>query len=199
MKLLFLAPHCDDEISSIGIISKAMEKGYGSYFAVFSFTEINNITEPEFDDCMKILGVPENNVFKFNYPTRHFPQYRQAILEELVRMNEKLAPELVLIPNSRDIHQDHHTIHLEGLRAFARQSVLGYESPKHLILDDKVMLVELDDRLFKKKMDCMACYKSQASRWGTDYWLNREPLARVRGMQAGCKYAEGFEMIKIII
>ena len=53
--------------------------------------------------------------------------FRQEILESLIYHREKIYPDLVLMPNLNDIHQDHQTISNEGLRAFKNTTILGYE------------------------------------------------------------------------
>ena len=35
--------------------------------------------------------------------------------------------DLVVLPNSTDVHQDHQVINREGIRAFKHSSILGYE------------------------------------------------------------------------
>ena len=42
---------------------------------------------------------------------------------------ERLEADLVFQPSHHDVHQDHQTIAAEGLRAFKRTTILGYEIP----------------------------------------------------------------------
>ena len=78
---------------------------------------------------LKFLGVDKTKVYKHAFPVREFPSVRQEILETLVKLNAEIKPELVFIPSSSDIHQDHKTLHEEGIRAFKYTSILGYEMP----------------------------------------------------------------------
>ena len=64
-----------------------------------------------------------------DFDVRTFPERRQDILELLVALWEEWRPDVVFQPSLHDIHQDHQTIAQEGLRAFKRTTILGYEIP----------------------------------------------------------------------
>ena len=64
-----------------------------------------------------------------DFDVRTFPEQRQDILELLVTLWEEWRPDVVFQPSLHDIHQDHQTIAQEGLRAFKRTTILGYEIP----------------------------------------------------------------------
>ena len=75
------------------------------------------------------LGIPEAQLTVHDFDVRTFPERRQDILELLVATWEELRPDAVFQPSHHDVHQDHQTIAQEGLRAFKRTTVLGYEIP----------------------------------------------------------------------
>ena len=75
------------------------------------------------------LGIPEAQLRVHDFDVRTFPERRQDILELLVGLWEELKPDAVFQPSHHDVHQDHQTIAQEGLRAFKRTTVLGYEIP----------------------------------------------------------------------
>ena len=60
---------------------------------------------------------------------RTFPDHRQEILELLIEIWNDWQPDCVFQPSLHDVHQDHQTIASEGLRAFKRTTILGYEIP----------------------------------------------------------------------
>ena len=136
-KILIIAPHTDDgELGCGGTIARFIEEGKEVYYAAFSVAEKSvpegfpkNELEIEVKRAMKILGVPENNLFIYRYEVRTFSYYRQDILEELVKLKKKLEPTLIFIPSLNDLHQDHKTIAEEGCRAFKTATLLGYEEP----------------------------------------------------------------------
>ena len=64
-----------------------------------------------------------------DFDVRTFPEHRQDILELLVGLWEEWKPDVVFMPSLHDVHQDHKTVAEEGLRAFKRTTILGYEIP----------------------------------------------------------------------
>ncbi len=75
------------------------------------------------------LGIPESHLTVHDLDVRTFPERRQDILELLVALWEEWRPDVVFQPSHHDVHQDHQTIAQEGLRAFKRTTILGYEIP----------------------------------------------------------------------
>jgi len=75
------------------------------------------------------LGIPEALLTVHDFDVRTFPEHRQDILEALVALWEEWQPDVVFQPSLHDVHQDHKTIAEEGLRAFKRTTILGYEIP----------------------------------------------------------------------
>lgn len=136
-RILILAPHTDDaELGCGGNIARLTEQGAEVYVAAFSTAEASvpkhappDTLEQEFYASMSILGVPRDRLFVFHYPVRWFSSLRQEILEELVSLRNIVRPEMLFLPSSQDMHQDHQVIHQEGLRAFKETTVFGYELP----------------------------------------------------------------------
>ena len=68
-------------------------------------------------------------VFKlYLLPVRIFLDYRQHILDTMIRIRDDIKPDLVIMPSLNDTHQDHNVVSNEGFRAFKRNSILGYET-----------------------------------------------------------------------
>lgn len=204
-KILVLAPHTDDgEFGCGGSIAKFIEKGSDIFYAAFSLAEESvpppfpkNILETEVKAATKILGIKPGNLLLYKYQVRHFATHRQEILEDLVKLNNDLKPDLVLMPSLNDLHQDHSTISLEGLRAFKKTSILAYEMPWNNLNFATQSFIKLSETHITKKVQALDCYNSQKSK---DY-VSEEfimSLARTRGTQIGVKYAEVFEVIRWI-
>lgn len=147
------------------------------------------------NSAMSHLGVSENNVQHFNFPVREFPKHRQEILEQLIVLRKEIDPDLVLIPASFDIHQDHQIIHNEGSRAFKGSNLLGYELPWNNISSNINFHVVLSEEDILAKEKAAAAYASQGSRPYTKSGFFRS-LATVRGVQTTAIFAEGFELLK---
>lgn len=205
-RILILAPHTDDgEFGCGGSMSKWVDEGKEVYYVAFSSARKSvppgmpkDILEKEVKEATQVLGVPPDNLILFNYPVREFPTYRQKILEDMVRLENELKPELVLLPSTNDTHQDHQTISQEGFRAFKKISIVGYEMPYNNLSFSTNLFVVLEEKQVSKKIEALKCYKSQATKtYATPDFIMS--LARVRGTQIGVKYAEAFEVIRWVI
>jgi LmbE family N-acetylglucosaminyl deacetylase len=205
-RILVLAPHTDDgEIGCGGTIVRFLEEGKSVHYVAFSTARTSvrpefpdNILEIEVREATRVLGIPPENLIVFDFPVRHFPEHRQAILQTLVDLRQQLNPDLVLVPSPHDIHQDHQVIASEGLRAFKRHTILGYEEPWNNIVFETRCFVTLEQRQVAKKIKALHCYKSQGHR----AYLDEEfvwSLARTRGTQIEGGYAEAFEILRWVI
>lgn len=204
-RVLVLAPHTDDgEFGCGGTISRYLQEGREVYYAAFSTAAESvppqfpsDILESEVRAGTRALGIDAANLLVYKYRVRHLPHARQEILEELVRLRDELQPDMVLMPSGNDLHQDHQTVYMEGLRAFKMVTVLGYELPWNNISFDYRHFVVLDKAHVQTKVDALACYASQKDR---DYsqpdfiWS----WARTRGVQIGATYAEAFDVLRSV-
>ena len=202
-KALMLAPHPDDgEFSSGGTLKKLIEEGVEVFYVAFSPCTKSvpegfdkDVLYTELKAALSKLGIAEDHIITFNYDVREFPKFRQEILEDLIGIRKMVKPDLVLMPNSDDIHQDHHTIYQEGLRAFKTSRLLGYELPWNNLNFKSNFHVKLEKHHIEAKIDSIGEYKSQGFRTYHDdeFFLG---LAKVRGVQVGAAYAEAFEVIR---
>ncbi len=205
-RVLALSPHTDDvELGCGGTVVKWIEEGKEIFYAAFSIAEesvpeglAKNILEQEVKEATKVLGIAQENLHVYKFEVRRFPQFRQEILELLVGLREKLKPELVLLPSLKDVHQDHHTIAEEGIRAFKYANILSYELPWNLLNFAPSVFVPLEKRHLDKKVQAIRCYQSQKHRNYTDEEF-LYGLARTRGVQVSAEYAEAFEIIRMVI
>jgi N-acetylglucosamine malate deacetylase 1 len=205
-KILVIAPHTDDgEIGCGATIAKYIEKGKTVYYLAFSIAEESvpeefpqNILETEVKMATRVLGIPEENLIIKKYKVRHFPQNRQNILEDLVKIKKEIKPELVFMPSSFDVHQDHKTIYQEGLRAFKDTSMLGYEFMWNNYSFGSTLFSVLNEQHINKKIAALDEYKSQSKRLYTKDKLIKG-LANFRGLQVCKEFAEAFEVIRWIL
>lgn len=204
-KVLVLAPHPDDaEFGLGGTIAKLIEKGKEVYVIVFSLCEKSTPSdfeigaiENEMYDSLSVLQIPRENLIVFNFSVRDFPANRQEILECIIEQRNRIKPDLVFIPSSSDIHQDHAVIHIEGKRAFKFYNLLGYEMPWNNFGFTSFVYNPLEDRHVDRKLEAIACYKSQNFRtYSSPEFITA--LATLRGGQILEKYAESFELIRLI-
>ena len=204
--VLVLAPHTDDgELGAGGTINKLIELGASVYYFAFSTVEQSvpegypkDILKKEVKKATKKLGIKEENLIIYSYEVRKLNYVRQEILEDLIEYKRKIKPDLVLMPSLHDIHQDHSTIAQEGLRAFKQTTILGYELIWNNLSFDTTSFVKLDKKHIDAKCAALKEYESQGMR---DY-MSKEfiySLARARGVQIGCEYAEAFEVVRWVL
>lgn len=205
-RVLILAPHTDDgEFGCGASITRMINEGKKVYYAAFSLAEESvpagypkNILESEVKEATKTLGIHQSNLLIYRYKVRNFAQERQSILEELVKLNRELTPELVFMPSLNDLHQDHTTIANEGLRAFKKTSILCYELPWNNIVFSNNCFIAFDESELSRKVDALKCYQSQQGRnYASEEFIRG--LAITRGTQIGTRYAEVFEVIRLVI
>lgn len=206
-RILILAPHTDDgEFGCGGTIAKMIDEGKEVYYVAFSDCEksLDPGMEPdtlvkELMCATKKLGIPEDNVFVKKFEVRCFERDRQEILEEIVQLSKEIGPDIVFLPSPKDLHQDHNTIAMEGLRAFKLTStILGYEVPWNNLTFDTTCFVTLSEDTIRRKIAALKCYKSQANRfYSSEQFM--ESLAITRGTQIGVQYAETFEVLRWIV
>jgi LmbE family N-acetylglucosaminyl deacetylase len=203
MKILALAPHPDDiELSCGGSLNKLIKEGNEVFYVVFSpcSKSLPEGFEPmalynELEESAKCLGIDKKNIIKLNFPVREFPKYRQEILEELVKIRKEIEPDLIFLPNSNDLHQDHKTIFEEGIRAFKNKKILGYELLWNNDNFRSNFFIKVTKANLTTKKKALKAFKSQSFRgYFDDEFLFG--LARVRGVQCGSQYAEAFELIR---
>ena len=137
----------------------------------------------------------EERVLTHDFEVRDFPRDRQPILETLVDLRRRIEPDLVLLPNADDVHQDHRTIHEEGLRAFKHARLIGYELPWNNLVFRSDFHVVVTESQLDAKVGAVQAYESQRFRRYADAEFLKG-LARVRGVQVGADYAEAFQTIR---
>ncbi len=204
-RALILAPHTDDgEFGCGGTIAKLIEQGVEVYYIAFSACEQSvlpqfppDILITEVKEATKELGIKSEHLLLLKYNVRTFNFNRQSILDDLIKFREKLNPDLVFIPSLNDIHQDHATIADEAVRAFKFTNILSYEMPWNNFNFTTTNFVLLSENHIEAKLRALRKYKSQAHRPYANEEFIRS-LARTRGVQIGQKYAEVFEVIRLI-
>jgi len=204
-RALVLAPHTDDgEFGCGGTIARLVEERREVHYVAFSAAEDSvpkgfdpAVLREEVKDATAALGVSHERLHTLHFKVRTFPEHRQALLDEMIRLRDAIRPDVVFLPSVHDIHQDHAQVHAEGLRAFKGTTMLGYEVPWNNLVFETTAFVRLDERHVAKKVAALGKYLSQQDR----PYANEESLrgqARLRGTQAGCRWAETFQVIRWI-
>jgi len=204
-RVLVLAPHTDDgEFGCGATMARLLESEVEVFYVAFSMAVKSlppgfpeDTLHRELEAATQSLGIPHDHVEVFDFEVRTFPTHRQEILELLIQIRDERTPDLVLLPSVHDIHQDHSTLATEGLRAFKRTTIMGYELPWNNYTFDHQVYVPVDEAHVAAKAAALKCYESQQHRnyANEDYIWN---LAKTRGIDVNCTYAEVFELYRWI-
>lgn len=205
-RVLVLAPHTDDGELGLGAtINRFVEEGKQVYYAAFSTADQSvpegypkNILSIEVRNATNILGIRPEHLFVYQYEVRKLSYSRQEILEDMVRLGREVSPELVFLPCLHDVHQDHTTVAQEGVRAFKNMTILGYELIWNNLTFNTDCFIRIEERHVEAKCLALHEYRSQgAKRYLSDDFIRS--LATTRGVQAGCQYAEAFEVVRLYL
>jgi LmbE family N-acetylglucosaminyl deacetylase len=204
-RVLVLAPHTDDgEFGCGGTMARLVDAGADVRYVAFS-TATKSLPDgfppdtlaQEVREATAELGVPEENLTVHDFEVRTFPERRQEILELLIALWEEWRPDAVLQPSHHDIHQDHQIVAQEGLRAFKRTTILGYEIPWNNFNFDYQAYFALERPHLERKVAALAKYASQQHRRYADpeYIWN---IARTHGINVNREYAEVFQVYRVV-
>lgn len=202
--ILVLAPHTDDgELGAGGFLSKLATNGANIKYVAFS-SAAESLPEGFPKDTLvkevklatSVLGI--SDIAIKNYPVRNFDLHRQEVLDDLIKIRKENNFDLVLIPSTSDVHQDHQVIMQEGIRAFKNTTILGYELIWNSFDFKNHLYVKLDEAHVMAKVNALQKYASQVHRPYMSEEFVRS-LAYTRGLQVNHKYAECFEVIRWVI
>ena len=220
-KILILSPHADDEILGCGgFISKYSKLNY--QINVLVLTNANKgapeIYPPETIKSLRNEAKTANNligthklIFE-NLPAinlNNYPNYK--ITNIINKYINNVNPEIILLPSSNDIHDDHKIIFkaakvsMRPNREKNLKKILSYEvlSETEWNEDGKSFIpnyfIKLSKSDINNKVKAFLKYKSQVKKFphprSKEAIIN---LSRVRGGQAFTEYAEGFKVEKIL-
>jgi LmbE family N-acetylglucosaminyl deacetylase len=204
-RALVLAPHTDDgEFGCGGTMARLVEEGTDVRYVAFSIATRSlpegfapDTLAREVAEATAELGIPAGNLTVHDFDVRTFPDHRQEILELLIELWNEWEPDVVFQPSLHDIHQDHQTVAAEGLRAFKRTTILGYEIPWNNLDFAYQAYFALEQRHVERKAEALMKYASQQHRRYADpeYVWN---LARTHGINVNREYAEVFQVYRLI-
>jgi LmbE family N-acetylglucosaminyl deacetylase len=204
-RALVLAPHTDDgEFGCGATMARLVEAGADVRYVAFSIATRSlppgfapDTLAREVREATAELGIPDENLTVHDFDVRTFPEHRQDILELLVSLWEEWRPDAVFQPSLSDIHQDHQTVAAEGLRAFKRTTILGYEIPWNNFDFSYQWYVPLERRHVERKVAALGRYASQQHRRyaNAEYTWN---LTRTHGVNVNREYAECFQVYRFV-
>ena len=198
--VLAIAPHVDDVELGVGATIHSLSRNNTVYYVALSLPPLVKKEEfmNEFRNSVTHLGIESSRIILRDYDPRNLFDARSDILQLFFDLNKELKPDLVFIPNSKDIHQSHEVVYAEARRAFKYRTLLGYELPWNSMEFSMDVFVTVTKEDVDAKIDAINAYKTQKQRMFFSNDIVGD-LARVRGKQIGAQYAECFELIRLIL
>ena len=204
-RALVLAPHTDDgEFGCGGTMARLVEEGTDVRYVAFSIATRSlpegfapDTLAREVAEATAELGIPAGNLTVHDFDVRTFPDHRQEILELLIELWNEWEPDVVFQPSLHDVHQDHQTIASEGLRAFKRTTIFGYEIPWNNFDFSYQAYIALEHGHVERKVAALEKYASQQHRRyaNAEYVWN---VARTHGINVNREYAEVFQVYRVV-
>lgn len=217
-KTLVIAPHLDDETIALGGTIKKITTSkldihvliVGGHLPPLYKKEDYIITKKESFKALRKLGV--KNYYYLDLPATQFhKEHYQTMNSEMNKIIKKVNPKTVFIPFP-DRHIDHRTVFdcaMVNTRPNKKKYpnyVLSYEtlSETHwnapYIEPNFVPDFFVDiNKTIDSKLKALKCYKSQIKGNSSRSLLSVKALAKFRGSQNGCEYAEAFKLIRAIV
>ena len=220
-KILILSPHADDEILGCGgFISKYSKLNYKIHVLIltnankgapeiYSTKEIQKIRN-EAKQANKFIGTKK--LFFENLPALNLNNYPIYQISNLInKYIMKIKPEIILIPSSNDIHDDHKII-FKAAKISTRfnkksniRKILSYEvlSETEWNENEKSFnpnyFISLSFSDLNNKIKAFLKYKSQVKKFphprSKEGIIN---LSKVRGSNIFTNFAEAFKVEKIL-
>ncbi len=200
LKVIAIAPHIDDVELGAGATIHHLNKNNQVYYVGLSLPPLidSHTFMEEFQESSRILGLDQDRIILRNFNPRNLFDARGDILQLFFDLNKDLKPDLVLIPNSQDIHQSHEVVFSEARRAFKYTTILGYELPWNSLDFSMDVFITVDREDVEAKVAAVNAYRTQKNRMFFSNDIVGD-LARVRGKQIGREYAECFELTRLIV
>jgi LmbE family N-acetylglucosaminyl deacetylase len=201
LRILAIAPHIDDvEMGAGGALHAWSTDNEVHYVGLSIPPHVNKASfMEEFRMSLDALNIRGDRVIRKEYNPRDLASDRVQILDEFYHMKQDLQPDVVLVPTGNDVHQAHEVVFAEARRAFKHSTILGYELPWNNFVFDSSVFVRLSAENMEAKKKAVSAFRSQTSRPFLKDSAVYEDLARVRGLQAGCQFAECFQAIRILL
>ena len=219
-KILVVAPHADDEtLGCGGTLLKHFNQGDEIYWLIVTMmSQESGFSQTQIQAReLEILKVRERYCFKETYNLGFPPASLDVvamkdIVQKISSVIDQLHPEIIYSVFRNDVHSDHAVVSdavMAATKSFQHPSVkkiLAFET-----LSETEFSLRVDGESFRpnvfvnieeylgEKIEIMTEYKSEMG----EFPFPRSPdaieaLAKYRGMQAGCKAAEAFMLLKEI-
>lgn len=218
MSILVVSPHPDDEtLGASGLLLKSKSKGEKIYWLIVTnmkeeYGFKKEVVQRRNNEIMKVENEYKfDKTFNLQLKPAFLHEYNEVeVIGEISKIINTIKPDTVILPNRFDVHSDHKKVFSW---CYACSKIFRYPFIKKILTME--ILSETDfapkgenfspnyfvdvSEYMDKKIDILKIYKSE---------LGEHPfprsiegiisLAKLRGISAGVKYAEAFEILKLI-
>lgn len=204
VSILAIGAHPDDiEFGCSATLMRHKKHGCKIHLLVLTKGEASGDPKIREEECRKsaeFIGV-ERLFFGGMEDTKIKNDVKTIMVIE--RIIDQVQPNIIYSHSYNAIHQDHRNTAYSTLSAGRRcKKILMYESPRTLKDFSPQVYVDIEEE-FEQKKKILIFFSSQSNKeWG----VNRsksifafEGLAAYRGYQAGVRWAEAFEVGKLVI
>jgi len=204
VNVLAIGSHPDDiELGCSATLSRLKSEGCTLYLLVLSKGEASGdpkIREEECEKSAELLGV--DKLFFGGLRDTRIGDGIETI-KVMDKVIEEVNPHMIYTHSIKDTHQDHRYAAYASLSAGRRvNKIFMYESPRAFREFVPHVYVEVNEEI-KLKSELISLFPSQHSK---EWWSITpktmhawEGLAAYRGFQAGVKWAEAFEVGRLVI
>lgn len=220
-KVIVVSAHPDDEtLGAGGTLLKHVANGDEVYWLIvtnvfehqgFSKARVDS-RQAEIDAAAKAFGFKK--VFNLNYPTMSLSGSSLIkMVPEISKVFMEVEPNIIYCLNRSDAHSDHRVV-FDAVMACTKsfrypfiKTVLMYECLSETefapALPEKMFVpnyfVDISN-FFDSKISIMKIFESELGEHPFPRSIrNMEALATFRGANVGVKYAEAFQLIKMIV
>jgi LmbE family N-acetylglucosaminyl deacetylase len=217
MKTLVIAPHPDDETLGVGgtLLRRKSEKAKVAWLVVTGISVESGWSAEkvrERDEEIKRIGelFDFDEKFALNFPTTHLDQVPMSdLVAGISKVFKSFEPEEIFVPHPSDVHTDHRVV-FDAVASCTKwfrhpyiKCVLAYETLSETDFSlgaDKGFCPNVFvniEQFLDRKLQAMDIYKSELGAF--PFPRSHEAiraLAAVRGVAAGFKAAEAFQLLR---
>ena len=201
MKVIAIGSHPDDiEYGCAGTLLKHIKAGDEVHFIVMSrgsrtrsILAKDNVREKEAVESAKEIGA---TVHIFDYPDTEIPQNHEVI-DRIEKIIKEVDPQRIYTHSVKDTHQDHRNVAYATIAAARKvPEIFFYESPSLYLDFNPNYYVDISGHI-EEKLKALNLFVTEN---GKDYMKIEaiRGLAQFRGVATFVKYAEAFQVFRIL-
>lgn len=190
---VFIGAHPDDNCMGCGALISRLK---GSEFHCITFTCFDKERYVEWNNAMDYAQATSRRIFWFYGST--LPDHRYEIRAELERIKREIDPDVVFTHSLSSIHQSHLAVAEEVERIMRFRTVFGHAGVKSGPRFVPSFFIEITEKELEEKLKLLSFIEGESSKYFLQSDIIRA-VARVNGAKIGVMYAEGFDVIRMVI